>query len=115
MRSDIFQKRIEPKKYFWLFKWLAYFLIGFFTGIVAFLMTFLEDFLVGTRNSWIESILDVRYGTFAAWSFLMAWCIIIAGTASFITINIGPGALGSGVPELMSYLNGVNYPKLISF
>lgn len=45
----------------------------------------------------------------------MAWCIILSGIASFITINIGPGALGSGVPELMSYLNGVNYPKIISF
>jgi hypothetical protein len=78
-------------------------------------MTLLEEFLVSTRNSWIESILIVKFGTFATWSFLMAWCIIIAGIASFITINIGPGALGSGVPELMSYLNGVNYPKLISF
>lgn len=45
----------------------------------------------------------------------MAWCILIAGFAAFITINIGPGAMGSGVPELMAYLNGVNYPKLISF
>jgi H+/Cl- antiporter ClcA len=45
----------------------------------------------------------------------MGWCIVIAGTAAFITINIGPGAMGSGVPELMAYLNGVNYPKLISF
>lgn len=59
MRSDIFQKRIEPKKYFWLFKWLAYFLVGFFTGIVAFLMSLLEEYLVSTRNLWIESILAV--------------------------------------------------------
>ena len=38
MRSDIFVKRVEPKKYFWLFKWLAHFLIGLITGIVAFSM-----------------------------------------------------------------------------
>jgi H+/Cl- antiporter ClcA len=78
-------------------------------------MGLLEDFLVGTRNQYIDSILGVKYGKFAAWSFLMGWCIVLAGTAAFITINIGPGAMGSGVPELMAYLNGVNYPKLISF
>ncbi len=46
---------------------------------------------------------------------MMVWCIVLAFFASYITIYIGPGAMGSGVPELMAYLNGVNYPKLISF
>ena len=115
MRSDVFAKRIEPKKYFWLFKWLAYFLIGFFTGIVAFTMGLFEDFLVSQRNSILEKLFNNNISLFPGWAFLMAWCVIISGLASFITIYIGPGAMGSGVPELMGYLNGVNYPKLISF
>jgi hypothetical protein len=45
----------------------------------------------------------------------MAWCTIIAGLASYLTITIGPGAAGSGLPECMAYLNGVNYPNLICF
>ena len=35
--------------------------------------------------------------------------------ASIMTIYWGPGANGSGIAELMGYLNGVNYPKVISF
>lgn len=35
--------------------------------------------------------------------------------ASALTIYWGPGANGSGVAELMGYLNGVNYPKVIGF
>jgi chloride channel 7 len=31
-----------------------------------------------------------------------------------MTVKYGPGANGSGIAELMAYLNGVNYPKLIS-
>jgi len=30
-----------------------------------------------------------------------------------MTIKIGPGANGSGIAEIMAYLNGVNYPRLI--
>ncbi len=57
MKSDVFVKRVEPKKYFWLFKWLAYFLIGLFTGIVAFLMGSLEEFLISSRNTILENII----------------------------------------------------------
>ena len=32
-----------------------------------------------------------------------------------MTIYYGPGATGSGITELIAYLNGVNYPQLISF
>ena len=57
MKSDVFVKRVEPKKYFWLFKWLDYFLIGLFTGIVAFLMGSLEEFLISSRNTILENII----------------------------------------------------------
>ena len=34
---------------------------------------------------------------------------------SIMTVYWGPGAYGSGVPEIISYLNGVNYPSVIGF
>ena len=49
------------------------------------------------------------------WLFLVAWCFILAAFASYLTITVGPGANGSGIAELIAYLNGVNYPKLISW
>ena len=49
------------------------------------------------------------------WLFLAVWCFILAGTASYITVNIAPGANGSGIPEVMAYLNGVNIPDYIGW
>jgi chloride channel 7 len=32
-----------------------------------------------------------------------------------MTTYYGPGAAGSGVAELIGYINGVNYPKFLTF
>lgn len=114
MRTDIFVKRAEPKT-FWMFKWFAYFMIGVLTGCTAFCMDILEHNMVHYRNYIFFKILVLPESTYFAWIFLMMWCIVIAGLASYMTITIGPGAAGSGVPECMAYLNGVNYPNLICF
>ena len=43
----------------------------------------------------------------------MAMGLVLLGSA--LTVYYGPGANGSGVAELISYLNGVNYPNLFAF
>jgi H+/Cl- antiporter ClcA len=48
-----------------------------------------------------------------AWAFLCGWCFVIAGIASALTVHVGPGANGSGMPEIIAVLNGVNYPLFI--
>ena len=35
--------------------------------------------------------------------------------SAFMTVLWGPGAYGSGVAELIGYLNGINYPLTFSF
>lgn len=35
--------------------------------------------------------------------------------ASLLTVYVGPGAMGSGVAEVMGLLNGVNYKDAIAF
>ena len=32
-----------------------------------------------------------------------------------MTVYWGPGANGSGVAEMMGYMNGINYPNVIAF
>ena len=44
----------------------------------------------------------------------MVFSLLFGGTAAIMTVFIGPGAAGGGTPELMGYLNGINYPGLIS-
>lgn len=60
--------------------------------------------------------MDTSNGSTAkTYAFLAGWAIVAAGLACALTVNIGPGAAGSGMAELMAYLNGVNYPNLISW
>ena len=49
------------------------------------------------------------------WLFYSGFSVILASAAACLTIYYGPGAVGSGITELIAFLNGVNYPKLISF
>ena len=41
--------------------------------------------------------------------------MLMALIAVCLTVFYGPGAVGSGITELIAYLNGINYPKLLSF
>lgn len=37
--------------------------------------------------------------------------VLYGGLAATMTVYFGPGALGSGIAELMAYMNGINYPN----
>ena len=49
------------------------------------------------------------------WTFFAGFSIVAALLSSVMTVYWGPGAYGSGVPEIISYLNGVNYPGVLGF
>jgi H+/Cl- antiporter ClcA len=91
-------------------------LIGLFTGIVAFGMETLEKWLISTRTDLGQHIIDSTNGSnTAVWAFYAGWCFVIVAVAAFLTVTIGPGAMGSGIAEIIAYLNGVNYPNFISW
>ena len=48
------------------------------------------------------------------WITFLVFSLLFGGTAAIMTVFIGPGAAGGGTAELMGYLNGINYPGLIS-
>jgi len=47
------------------------------------------------------------------WLFFAGISGLLAFTAGIMTTYYGPGAAGSGVAELIGYLNGINYPNFI--
>lgn len=120
MKSLLFIERGDPDQAK-LMRWISYFAIGFITGLIAFLMEIVEEYAVELRNLGVVSIMDVwikkneGLAQLFAWAFLGAWCFAIAALASYLTITQGPGANGSGIAELIAYLNGVNMPKLIGW
>lgn len=56
---------------------------------------------------------DSGYSPWVGWGFMSIWCIVLGCIACTITLKIAPGAAGSGIAEIMGYLNGVNVDKLI--
>jgi len=46
---------------------------------------------------------------------MASWCFFFCCMGSILTIKVGPGANGSGIAEIMAYMNGVNYPKMIGW
>ena len=47
--------------------------------------------------------------------FFSGFSALLVLISTSMTIFWGPGANGSGVAELIAYLNGVNYPNVFGF
>jgi len=100
------------------YKWLAFILCGVLTGFTAFCMDRLEGFLVKFAWSWAQGEIGDGIDTTTV-NVEKPW-FIYAGLSGFygiiascMTTYWGPAAAGSGVAELIGYLNGVNYPGFI--
>jgi len=94
--------------------WTAYALVGVICGVIAFTIDILVDNLVLWKWSVSQLIIDEKPMGYAMLTFV-AFSILLGGTAALLTVYVGPGAAGSGMAELMSYLNGINYPGFISY
>ena len=105
-----FQKRREQTK-----AWLAHFLVGISVGTVAFLMQIMEEIINEKVIEHTQALISNKDTNiwFSAMMFYGVMAAIFATIASIMTTYWGPGASGSGVAELIGYMNGVNYPDFI--
>ena len=96
--------------------WSAYALIGLLVGLTAACMANIEHHLIHLRKVNADSIISGDEGNLVkGWllfSGLSLVCVIIAVT---MTVYYGPSAYGSGIADIIAYLNGVNLPGVISF
>lgn len=116
VRSKIYIER-ERSHSIILMEWLAFGLVGVLTGLTASIMSNLEEKITIFRRNHADSIIggEKDDDLFTGWLFFsgISACFVLA--SSLMTIYYGPGANGSGVAELMGYLNGINYPNVIGF
>jgi chloride channel 7 len=47
-----------------------------------------------------------------AWLFNMLFSLALVAGSSFLVVGFAPSAQGSGVPEVMAYLNGCLIPRV---
>jgi chloride channel 7 len=83
-------------------------------GIVAFFIDVMVDKLVLFKWKLTQSVL-INGSIAQAWGVFLAFSILFAASAASLTIFVGPGAMGSGIAELMGYFNGIHVPQLIGF
>jgi chloride channel 7 len=49
-----------------------------------------------------------------AWLFNCSFSLILVTASSALVVGVAPAAVGSGVPEVMAYLNGVLMPRVFN-
>lgn len=69
-------------------------------GILAFFKYGATRFLIGHTNMGV------------AWLFNTLFSLALVAGSSFLVVGFAPSAQGSGVPEVMAYLNGCLIPKV---
>jgi H+/Cl- antiporter ClcA len=99
--------------------WLAYGLTGMGTGFVASLMVWLEETLTDWRKNMVDTIISAEgnstNGIWVAYIYFAGFSLACTLVASCMTVYWAPASTGSGVAEIIAYMNGVNYPGIFGF
>lgn len=95
--------------------WLGLAILGFTMGFVASLMNLLEDFLQATKVDLTERIIGGELGNLGpAYVYFFFFSMGLAFLGSVMCVYWAPNSTGSGVAELICYLNGINVNGLFS-
>nr|XP_009858717.1 chloride channel protein C-like [Ciona intestinalis] len=95
--------REQPRRLDWD-RWVMMGLIGFSVGIVGFLLHQLIDLISDTK--WFYATQYLQDSLAIAWVFAVGYSLIFLIPAAAIVVWLRPSAGGSGIPELIGFLNG---------
>ena len=76
-------------------------------------MDIIEESLVHFKDHYTQHQID-SYNLIASWLFYASFSAFLGVVSATMTTFWGPGANGSGVAEIIGYVNGINYPNTIS-
>ena len=117
IRSKVYLNR-KKDKLEELYRWLVHGVIGFFVGSIAFFMAMFEEEIAlyhaeHTQHMITTAVDDAaltqtNYSLLYSWLFWSGFPLIFAFISVMMTVYWAPYAAGSGVPEVMGMLNGVN-------
>ena len=115
MRTRIYKERKKDTCTSFM-EWVAYAMIGIFTGLCTAIMSNAEVHLIHEKRLLADKVIGgAESNLFEGWLFFSGISMCFVFVAAATTVYWAPGATGSGNAELICYLNGVNYPKLIGF
>ena len=136
MYTQVWRDRPKERQKEHIRVWTVYILIGVLVGTIAYMMISLEKAILYVSAQWMRKLTrgnctfimspdkttattdcDINnpeeMSVIKPWLFFATSSGMLAFTAGVMTTYYGPGAAGSGVAELIGYMNGINYPKFI--
>ena len=94
-------------------RWVLMGLIGAATGLVGYLLYASIDLLASGRVRALGHLLGARR-VGLAWLVELVIGQALVGGAALVVVKVMPAAQGSGVPEIMAYLNGCLLHKILN-
>eukprot|EP00240_Pyramimonas_obovata_P003424 CAMPEP_0118923936 /NCGR_PEP_ID=MMETSP1169-20130426/2280_1 /TAXON_ID=36882 /ORGANISM="Pyramimonas obovata, Strain CCMP722" /LENGTH=856 /DNA_ID=CAMNT_0006864997 /DNA_START=214 /DNA_END=2784 /DNA_ORIENTATION=+ len=102
----------HPQKRTYL-RWIMMWCIGTAVGLVGYLLYSAIDILASFKLQVLRQLLeggDLGLG----WLFCVVYSVGLALLSSAAVVYVAPAAGGSGIPEVMAFLNGVQLPKVFN-
>ena len=101
-------------------RWILTLMTGLTMGLVAVFIVSCTEFILSHRSEQLDHLwanlpdpqLFVKKRKLAG--FYVLWNLFLALVSAFLCLHFSPQAAGSGVPEVISYLNGVRVYKFSS-
>jgi len=88
-------------------RWLLMGIIGFIVGITGFLLHQVIDLIATTKWNYAKNLLkfgSLEYGL--AWLWVTGYSLLFLSVSTCLVVYFRPSAGGSGMPELIGFLNG---------
>jgi len=82
-------------------------------AFIAFIMDIIEESLVHFKDHFTQEQIDDN-NLPGSWLFYASFSAFLGVISATMTTFWGPGAAGSGIAEIVGYVNGINYPETIS-
>eukprot|EP01025_Chloroclados_australasicus_P037565 TRINITY_DN3838_c0_g1_i4.p1 TRINITY_DN3838_c0_g1~~TRINITY_DN3838_c0_g1_i4.p1 ORF type:complete len:949 (-),score=77.27 TRINITY_DN3838_c0_g1_i4:197-3043(-) len=102
-------------QYFWIYfwKWFLCLMIGVVMGILAFLVDWGIEVLNDVKYGIVYHLISDSGGFWKPFAAYMFMAIAFAFVAGSVVSFVSPLAAGSGIPELKTFLNGVQIRGLL--
>jgi len=94
-------------------RWLMMFCIGLSTAVVGYLMYTMIEVLSHFKYDVTRLVLR-NFGVFLSWIFNISVSLLLVFFATALVVYVAPAAGGSGIPECMGFLNGIQVPKVFN-
>ena len=112
--SELYKQQIASRaRRGQLQRWLLMGLIGFSVGCLSFFVKNVVGVLNKAKYSVASRFIE-EDRMFAAWLWVAGYSIFLVILSSSVVVFFRPSAAGSGIPEVIAYLNGANLRRIFN-